>query len=205
MCSSATIPSASSMAALSLCRRRLLLIAKAVLLFLLTLVLPEKMNTSKKFKAFSMKSRRAALLLLAASSAWAQQQQQRLTVSQPEQITIQRGGSATQTLHVTVQPGSHVNSDKPKDEYLIPLKLEWESGPVTAQSISYPQPEQIKVGNDTLSVFTGSFALSTVFKAAKDAPAGARSLNGKLRYQACNDQMCFRPSSLIIHLPVVVQ
>ncbi|MBV9937508.1 MAG: hypothetical protein JO150_03300 [Acidobacteriaceae bacterium] len=151
-----------------------------------------------------MKSRKAILLLLAASYGWAQQQQ-RLTVSPPRQITIKRGGSATQTLNITVQPGSHVNSNKPKDEYLIPLKLEWESGPLVAESISYPKPEQIKVGNDTLSVFTGSFALSTVFKAAKDASAGAKSLTGKLRYQACNDQMCFRPSSLIIHLPVVVQ
>ena len=116
-----------------------------------------------------------------------------------------RGGEAAQTLHVTVQPGSHVNSDKPKNEYLIPLKLEWERGPITAESISYPQPEQIKVGDEMLSVFTGSFTVSTQFKAAKDAPAGAFSLTGKLHYQACNDQMCFRPSSLLIHLPVVVQ
>ena len=120
-------------------------------------------------------------------------------------MTIGRGGSATQTLNVTVQSGSHVNSDKPKDEYLIPLKLEWESGPVIAESISYPPPEQIKVGSEMLSVFTGSFALSTKFKAAKDAPAGTASLTGKLHYQACNDQMCFRPSTLTVHLPVVVQ
>src|SRR4051794_27362289 len=113
------------------CQLRLLLIARAALLFLLMLVLPGKMNTSKKFKAFSTKSRRALLLLLAASCGWAQQQ--RLTVSPPEQITIQRGGSATQTLKVIIQPGLHVNSDKPKGEYLIPLKLEWENGPIVAE------------------------------------------------------------------------
>jgi DsbC/DsbD-like thiol-disulfide interchange protein len=174
-----------------------------VLLFLPTWGLPEKMNTSKKSKAFSMKSRRATLLLLAASCGWAQQQ--RLAVKPPEQMTIQRNSAATQKLNVTVQPGSHVNSDKPKDEYLIPLKLEWESGPVSAESVSYPQPEQMKVGSEMLSVFTGSFVLSTTFRASKDAPAGAASLTGKLHYQACNDQMCFRPSTLIVHLPVVVR
>jgi DsbC/DsbD-like thiol-disulfide interchange protein len=120
-------------------------------------------------------------------------------------MAVQRGGVATQILNVTVQPGSHVNSDKPKDEYLIPLKLDWESGPVNAESVSYPQPQQMKVGTEMLSVFTGSFALSTKFKASKDAPVGAASLTGKLHYQACNDQMCFRPSTLTIHLPVVVQ
>jgi DsbC/DsbD-like thiol-disulfide interchange protein len=106
---------------------------------------------------------------------------------------------------VTVQPGSHVNSNKPKSEYLIPLKLEWESGPVKAESVSYPQPEEIKVGGETLSVFTGSFTISTQFKALEDVPAGAATISGKLRYQACNDQMCFRPSSLTVRLPVVVQ
>lgn len=111
----------------------------------------------------------------------------------------------TQTLKVTVQSGSHVNSDKPKDEYLIPLKLEWEAGPVKAESISYPQPEQLKVGGEVLSVFTGSFALSTKFKALEGAPSGVTSVNGKLHYQACNDQMCFRPSSLLVRLPVVIQ
>ena len=111
----------------------------------------------------------------------------------------------TQTLKVTVQSGSHVNSDKPKGEYLIPLRLEWESGPVKAESVSYPQPEQIKVGDETLSVFTGSFVLSTQFKAPENAPAGVMILGGKLHYQACNNQMCFRPSSLDIQLPVAVR
>jgi thioredoxin:protein disulfide reductase len=120
-------------------------------------------------------------------------------------MAIQRGGSATQALKVMIQPGLHVNSDKPKDEYLIPLKLDWENGPIAAEVTSYPKPEQIKVGSEMLSVFTGSFTLFTVFKAPKSAPAGAVSITGKLHYQACNDQMCFRPSSLTIHLPVVVQ
>ncbi len=120
-------------------------------------------------------------------------------------MAIKRGDTVTQTLQVTVQGGSHVNSNKPKGEYLIPLKLQWEPGPVKADSISYPQPEQIKVGDETLSVFTGSFVLSTQFKASQDAPAGAASINGKLHYQACNNQMCFRPSSLTVRLPVVVQ
>src|SRR4051794_33769217 len=155
MCFSATILSVSFMAASILCRLLLSLIAMAALLFLLMLAWPGKMNTYKKFKAFSTKSKKAVLLLLAASCGWAQQQ--RLTVSPPEQMAIQRGGSATQALKVTIQPGLHVNSDKPKDEYLIPLKLDWENGPIAAEVTSYPKPEQIKVGSEMLSVFTGSF------------------------------------------------
>ena len=30
-------------------------------------------------------------------------------------------------------------------------------------------------------------------------------MTGKLRYQACNNEMCFRPSSVEVKLPVVVE
>src|SRR3954465_14806518 len=103
MCFSATILSVSFMAASILCRLLLSLIAMAALLFLLMLAWPGKMNTYKKFKAFSTKSKKAVLLLLAASGGGAQQQ--RLTVSPPEQMAIQEGDSATQEPNETLVCG----------------------------------------------------------------------------------------------------
>jgi thioredoxin:protein disulfide reductase len=120
-------------------------------------------------------------------------------------VTIERGETATQTLRVTVLPGFHVNSDKPKDEFLIPLKLTWTDGPLEAKSVTYPQPEEIRVGKNMLLVFTGNFTLETEFKASDQSAPGASIQTGKLRYQACNNEMCFRPASIDIHVPVVVQ
>ena len=68
-------------------------------------------------------------------------------------------------MDISVLPGFHVNSDKPKDEFLIPLKLTWNPGPLQATSISYPKPEEIQVGTQMLAVFTGSFNIRTEFKA----------------------------------------
>ena len=104
-----------------------------------------------------------------------------------------------------ILPGFHVNSDKPKDEYLIPLKLTWSSGPLEAQSISYPKPEEISVGGQRVLVFTGTFQITTSFKTAEHAPAGASTMKGKLRYQACDDQRCFRPMTVDVTVPVSVQ
>ena len=133
-------------------------------------------------------------------------QQNKLTVSPAAQITAKRGGSGvTQVLNVNVLPGFHVNSDKPKDEFLIPLKLTWLSGPLEAGTITYPKPEDIKVGHDMLSVFTGSFTIQTHFKVRDSASPGPAIMTGKLRYQACNNQMCFRPSSVDIRLPVQIE
>ncbi len=111
----------------------------------------------------------------------------------------------TQTLRVVVQPGFHVNSDKPKDEFLIPLKLTWTAGPLEAKSVTYPKPEEIKVGKEMLTVYTGTFNIQTEFKAPENATSGSVEMTGKLRYQACNNEMCFRPASIDVRLPVAIQ
>ncbi|MBV8552266.1 MAG: hypothetical protein JOY54_13270 [Acidobacteriaceae bacterium] len=120
-------------------------------------------------------------------------------------ITAKRGATVTQTLKVSVLPGFHVNSDKPKDEYLIPLKLTWTGGPLEATSTAYPKPEEIKVGGQDLVVFTGSFDIRTEFKVPANAAAGSTTMTGKLRYQACNSDMCFRPASVEVRLPVSIE
>lgn len=101
--------------------------------------------------------------------------------------------------------GFHVNSDKPKDEFLIPLKLTWTSGPLQVKSISYPKPEDVKVGNQTLVVFTGAFEIQTEFSAPPQTALGSSTMVGKIRYQACNNIMCFRPATVDVRLPVSIE
>jgi len=132
-------------------------------------------------------------------------QQNKLIVKPGKTITAKRGATVVESMDVTVLPGFHVNSDKPKDEFLIPLKLTWNPGPLQPTSVSYPKPEEIKVGNQMLAVFTGSFDVKTEFKTLPHAPVGPATMTGKLRYQACNSEMCFRPSTVDVTLPIVIE
>ncbi len=134
---------------------------------------------------------------------WAQQN--KIAVKPVDPITVKRGGTVTETLQVVVLPGFHVNSDKPKDEFIIPLKLTWTPGLLDTKSVSYPKPEEIKVGTQDLLVFTGTFPVKTQFQAPANAASGATTLVGKIRYQACSSDMCFRPSTLEVKLPVVIE
>jgi DsbC/DsbD-like thiol-disulfide interchange protein len=154
------------------------------------------MSTSKKFKASW------AIALFLPLGSWAQQN--KIAVAPPDPLSIKRGASASHDLKVTVLPGFHVNNDKPRDEFLIPLKLTW-TGPLEATTVTYPKPEEIKVGGQTLVVFTGTFVIQTNFKAPEGLAAGATTMTGKLRYQACNNEMCFRPSTVEVKLPVAVE
>ena len=132
-------------------------------------------------------------------------QQNKLSVAPPKQISVKRGQAVDETLQLVVSPGLHINSDKPADEFLIPLSVSWIAGPLKPLVTKYPQPEEIKVGAQQLSVFTGTVIVATKFQAPSETPAGPAFMTGKIRYQACNSQMCFRPSSLEIRLPIVVE
>jgi hypothetical protein len=145
----------------------------------------------------------AAILLL--FPVFCSAQQNKIAVRTPEAVMIKRGGTALQTLQVVVLPGFHVNSDKPKDEFIIPLKLSWAPGLLDAKSVGFPKPEELKVGSQDLLVFTGTFPVKTQFQAAANAHPGPATVMGKLRYQACSSDMCFRPSTIDVKLPVVIE
>jgi hypothetical protein len=145
-----------------------------------------------------------ALLLLATPYLPAQQTKV-VAVTPTETLTAHRGSTVAQKLTVTVKPGYHVNSDKPKDEYIIPLKLTWAGGPLDAKITVYPKAEEIQVNGQALTVFTGTFPIQTEFQVGPNATPGTVTMNGKLKYQACNNEMCLRPMTLDIPLQVTIQ
>jgi hypothetical protein len=128
-----------------------------------------------------------------------------VNIATPQTLSVKRGQTAQQKLQISLRSGFHVNSDKPRDEFLIPIKLTWTSGPLQTKQISYPKPEDVKVGDDTLSVFTGKFTIDTEFLAPPQAQAGIATMQGKLRYQACDSRSCKRPATVAVQVPVSIQ
>ena len=107
---------------------------------------------------------------------------------------------------MAIDAGFHVNSNKPMDEYLIPLSLTWTApGALEAGTVVYPKPVMEKVADKPLAVFTGKFDLIANFKVSANAPAGPGVAAGKLRYQACNSTTCFPPKTVEISVPYQIQ
>lgn len=128
-----------------------------------------------------------------------------VTVASPQRITAKRGASITEPIQITVQSGYHVNSNKPRDEFLVPLKLRWDRGPLATTRVRYPVAQQVKVGDETLDVFTGTFVLNTEFTVPANATPGIAMMQGTLHYQACDNVSCKRPASVAVQIPVTVQ
>ena len=149
----------------------------------------------------------AGLVALACMMAFAQTPESILTVADPAQLKVPRTGEVEQHLKLRLQPGYHVNSNKPNEEFLIPLRLTWEKSAAETVAVVFPKPENEKseFSDKPLAVFTGNFEIVTKFKRAQGAAPGPGYLTGKLRYQACNDKMCLPPKNIEVKVPLLVE
>jgi DsbC/DsbD-like thiol-disulfide interchange protein len=164
------------------------------------------MNTSTKLNVSWAGSPSLLCLLTLALAQALPAQQNKISIAPSDPLAVKRGEPAKQVLKAVILQGFHVNSDKPKDEFLIPLKLTWDAaGPLEAKSISYPQPEEMELNGQQMLVYTGTVPIETEFVASKDAPKGPATITGKLKYQACNSHMCFRPATLDVHFAAVIE
>jgi hypothetical protein len=127
-----------------------------------------------------------------------------LSVEPGAVVKAKAGSTVEATVSLQLRQGYHVNSNTPSDDYLIPLKLTWNPGPLQAAGVGYPKPlmEKYSFSQKPLSVFSCNFELTTKFKVPASAAVGQTSVSGKLRYQACNDNMCLPPKNLDVVLQV---
>jgi hypothetical protein len=104
-------------------------------------------------------------------------------------------------LRFRVEPGFHINSHTPKDELLIPTVLKLEPGSLHIANEQYPpgQHFRLQVGNgEDLDVYQGEFRIML----RVEAPKGASTVNGSLRYQACDTASCFPAKTLPVQIAV---
>jgi hypothetical protein len=121
----------------------------------------------------------------------------------PEQVTVPAGKPSDVTLHFRIAPGLHINSNKPKEDNLIPTVFSIpESSGVRLEEASYPAGSDFALPLDPstkLSVYTGEFAI----QARIAATPGNHLVEAKLRYQACDRSECFPPRTIPVAIDVI--
>jgi DsbC/DsbD-like thiol-disulfide interchange protein len=156
--------------------------------------------------------RRSLLLLLGitilAPAAHAQGSASVVKVSPGEQVyKVRKGGTAQVKVLLEIDSGYHINSNRPTDKNLIAtaLTLDRTDG-ISAASVVYPRAKQRKFqfSPKPLSVYEGRVELRFGLRALASAQAGRRTLKGKLRVQACNEEACLRPQNVNVEIPIEV-
>ncbi len=131
-----------------------------------------------------------------------------VTVAPAPPITIAKGKAATYELVFRVAPGFHVNSNKPKDEYLIPTTLKFEiPSDMMMSHVAYPEGQDLSFDfspTEKINVYSGNFAINGILKVMRTASTGNYRLHGVLTYQACDHAACYPPKRLPVQLDVKV-
>src|SRR5512147_3047648 len=87
-----------------------------------------------------------ALLTLLLALPLTAQSSGHLSVGKIDKVAGKRNATVTAKIPCTIDPGFHVNSNTPSDEFLIPLKVTWKStGALQGGQLTYPKPTMEKV------------------------------------------------------------
>jgi cytochrome c biogenesis protein CcdA len=106
------------------------------------------------------------------------------------------GGRIRLALDVRLPEGFHVQSNAPRDPTLIPTTLAVAPvNHVTATEVVFPPAQDFRQEGSAqpLAVFQRNFVIGLELAIDRGAAPGHVTVPGVLRYQTCDDKVCFRP------------
>lgn len=140
----------------------------------------------------------AVLALVAPQIATAQPARPRAEVTPVvEASPVKAGETVHVSLKVRLPEDVHVQAHEPRDPSLIATVLTVEAPPgVTVEAITYPPPTDLAQSGrrEALAVLGPEFAIDVRLTVGAGAAAGDLAVPVVLRYQACNDRVCFPPA-----------
>ena len=111
----------------------------------------------------------------------------------------QRGRVVRAAVVMEIPGGYHVNANRPLGKYAIPttVKIEAPKG-VIVGPIAFPRAlvRKLKaVNNESLAVYEGRAIMRFNVTVPANYGDGWLNLKARLRYQSCNDDVCFPPKN----------
>lgn len=115
-------------------------------------------------------------------------------------VSVPVGGGTPMALKFVIGNGLHINSHKPNSDLQIPttLKLNLPTD-LGVGRVEFPAGQELTFGfapDVKLSVYSGEFTVKARMSAVRTAATGNFTVHGTLRYQACDDRLCYPPKDL---------
>jgi DsbC/DsbD-like thiol-disulfide interchange protein len=122
-------------------------------------------------------------------------------------VEVQAGKSAQAEIKLKIKEGYHINAN-PASQYQIATQLTIEPADgITAGQPSYPASitKKFSFSEQPLAVYEKEATISVPVNVTAGASKGERSVPARLRYQACDEQVCYPPKNLQVSLLVTVK
>lgn len=121
--------------------------------------------------------------------------------------TIKRGGSAVGRVVLSIPSDLHVNSNNPKSRYAIPTTVKVTSANAKAGAVRYPAGKTKKFGfsETPINVYEGAPVFTFNVTVPSSFKGETVTVKASVRYQACNDEVCFPPRTREVTLTARVR
>ena len=120
---------------------------------------------------------------------------------------LKAGQPAVLTLKLNIRNSFHINSDRPLQRNLVPTTVQFGERPgVTFGNVVFP-PAQIKtlpISRKPMSVYEGVVRLTVEVTPSRAPGEKEVTIEGHVRYQACNNKNCLPPSRALFNLTLPV-
>jgi hypothetical protein len=154
----------------------------------------------------------ASALSLFSAGAWSQDdlgpQGPVVKMAPAPVVTVVQGKATTIPLLFRVSSGYHINSNKPKSEFLIPTALKIEATTdIVIGKTTYPDGVDTSFPFDPdekLNVYTGDFKVEVLVRPLHSVQPGKYVIRGTLKYQACDNAACYPPKQLPVSFDVKI-
>jgi len=148
------------------------------------------------------------VLIVGLSATAAAQTSASVIKIRPEQSSykVKVGAATPLVLIVEIDDGYHINSNRPADKNLIATALKFDKlTGLTVSPVVYPKAkmQKFEFSPKPLSVYEGRATFKMTARALPSLD-GNQTLKGKLTVQACNNQVCLRPQTVDVAIPIEV-
>jgi len=139
----------------------------------------------------------AFIILAGGSYAGAVSAQPNITISgsvAPGKIA--RGRTARVTVEMNIPHGYHVHSNRPLEKFLIATQLQVEApGGLRVGPVMYPRAllRQLKFSKNRVAVYEGRVTMRFNVTVPRNFSTGSAEIKARVRYQSCDDEVCFPP------------
>ena len=126
----------------------------------------------------------------------------------PSVEKVQRGRTVQATVVMDIPSGFHVNSNRPLEKFLIATQLRIDPAKaIRVGPVSYPRPvlRNFKFSKNRVSVYEGRATMRFNVTVPANFSSGTTELKVHLRYQSCNDEVCFPPQTRDLSLWLKVE
>ena len=123
----------------------------------------------------------------------------------------QQGGTFQAAVVLDIPEGTHVNSNRPLGKYAVPtsVKVEAPRG-LRVTPVTYPagKVRAFRFGDgapeERLAVYEGRAVARFNVSVPADYEQGVARVRVTVRFQSCNDEVCFPPATRELTLPIAI-